>query len=574
MEESVWRVDVGSQQMVKEPVPETWLKLGGRGLIARILRDEVPPLCAPLGSANKLIFAPGLLVGSKLSSCDRLSIGGKSPLTGGVKESNSGGTTGLKLVRLGIKAMIIESSPVMDGWWLMHLSNEGVRFESAGELAGLGVYESAQSLVSRFGKKVAVTLIGPGGEKQMTAAGAVNLDKDGEPSRINARGGLGALMGSRRLKAIVIDDTGGEDPEIIDVNLHKEASQRFLKALTSHPQTEIYKTYGTAAMAQMCDSYGALPTRNFSSGQFEGVESISGELMRETILRRDGEGRPTHACMTGCAIRCSNVYPDAEGKKIVKPLEYETIGLLGSNLGIDNLDAIARMNKEINDLGLDTIEIGAALGVAAEGGVFKFGDSEGAMDLLRQIREETPLGRVLGNGAAAAGNALGVKRVPVVKGQALSAYDPRAVKGTGVTYATSPQGADHTCGLTIRNKVDHLSPEGQAALSLAAQINSAGYDTLGACSFSSFGFAAAPGSVGELLRARYGWEIGDDAVQKLGRMTLVLERAFNQAAGFTKKDDRLPDWMLKEKLPPHNTIFDVVSDELDRLFDELESQGD
>ena len=198
--------------------------------------------------------------------------------------------------------------------------------------------------------------------------------------------------------------------------------------------------------------------------------------------------------MPGCTIRCSNNYADANGESIVSPLEYETIGLMGSNLGIDDLDKIARLNWMVNDLGLDSIEIGAALGVAAKAGLMKFGDYERAEELIVEIKQNSPLGRLLASGATITGKVLGIEQVPAVKGQAMSAYEPRAIKGTGVTYATSPQGADHTSGLTIRAKVNHLDPNGQAALSRTFQINMAGYDTLGACIFAGCGFRHCPGN--------------------------------------------------------------------------------
>ncbi len=567
MEPLIWRVDVTDRTVSTEPVPGGWERLGGRGLIARVLLDEVPATCDPLGPNNRLIWAPGLLVGHKVSSCDRISVGGKSPLTGGVKESNAGGSTGLKLARLGVKALIVQGEPQGDGWWLVHLSADGGRFEPADDLAGLGVYETARRLLERFGPDVGIILIGPGGEMGLASAGIQNLDKDREPSRINARGGLGAVMGGKRLKAIVIDDRGGGAPPLADPDLFKAARKYYTERLLDHPQTKVYAEYGTAAMTLMCDGFGGLPTRNFSSGHFEGAERISGEAMHDLLIERGGVSNTTHACMAGCVIRCSNCFGDEKGEKVVSPVEYETIGLVGSNLGIDSLDAIARLNWELNDLGLDTIEVGAALGVAAEAGLMAFGDFERAMALLDEIRRGTPLGRLLGQGALATGRVLGVRRVPVVKGQALSAYDPRAIKGTGVTYATSPQGADHTAGLTIRAKVDHLDPQGQAELSRKAQINMAGYDTLGICLFGGFGFAKAPGAIRDLLRGRYGWEVGDDVLQALGKETIQLERAFNRAAGFGPADDRLPEWMTREPLPPHDAVFDVPEEDLDAVFD-------
>jgi len=559
----VWRADMRRQVVRQEQTTPSWERLGGRGLIAHILLDKVPPDCDSLGPHNKLIWAPGLLVGHRLSSCDRISVGGKSPLTGGVKESNAGGTTGLMLAHLGIKALLIEAAPMDDLWHVLLLDSRGGRFEPADDLAGDGVYQTAEKIRHRYGSGIGVALIGPGGQRQMLAAGIQNLDKDDEPSRINARGGLGALMGSKRLLAVVIDSSSGEPPRLVNEALFKRAQKHFVDKLLKHPQTTVYADYGTASMTMMCDGFGALPTRNFSSGTFEDAQAISGDELRDLLLERGGESQTTHACMVGCTIRCSNCFADASGKKIVSPIEYETIALLGSNLGIADLDVIARLNWELNDLGLDTIEIGAALGVAAEAGLMEFGDGERALALVEEIRRDTPLGRTLGNGAAFTGSTLGVRRVPAVKGQAISAYDPRALKGTGVTYATSPQGADHTAGLTIRAKVNHLDPQDQVDISRKAQINMAGYDTLGACLFSGFGFADAPGTIRDLLIGRYGWDVPDDILQHLGEETLQLERAFNRAAGFSAADDRLPEWMTTEPLPPHNRVFDVDAKDLD-----------
>lgn len=562
----IWRVNCRTKTLERQAVPPTWEKFGGRGLIARILIDEVTPACEPLGQHNKLIFAPGLLVGHMLSSCDRISIGGKSPLTGGVKEANAGGTTGLQLAFLGIKALILEDKPDNDEWSVLLINKEGIKFIPAGEMVGMGVFDSAKILTKEFGNKIAVSLIGQSGELQLASAGIQNFDKENLPSRIAARGGLGAVMGSKKIKAIVFDARNGQKPPVAHPDEYKQAQKAYTRALMDHPQTAVYRDYGTAAMARMCDSFGGLPTKGFSVGRFEAVEKISGEYMRDVILARGGDGEPTHACMPGCTIRCSNNYADTNGNSMVSPLEYETIGLLGSNLGIGDLDTIARMNWLANDMGLDSIELGAALGVAARAGLLNFGDGERAIELIEEVRRNTPLGRLLGGGATITGKVLGVEQVPAVKGQAMSSYEPRAIKGTGVTYATSPQGADHTSGLTIRAKVDHLDPKGQAALSRAAQINAAGYDTLGACSFAGFGFAAAPETIRDLLNARYGWNVKTDILQLLGKETLGLEREFNRLAGFTPADDRLPEWMTREPLPPHNVVFDVPTEDLDNVF--------
>ncbi len=577
----IWRVNVREQTLKQEPVPESWKRLGGRGLLTRILLDEVDARCDPLGAGNKLIFAPGLLVGHMLSSTDRISVGGKSPLTGGVKEANAGGRTGYHMTFMGIHALIIEDQPKEDSFWVLHLSlANGAKWEHADDpsiysgqsLVGLGVYATAPKLLEKYGDKVAIAMIGPGGEMKLKAAGIQNIDKDRIPARIAARGGLGAVMGSKGLKAIVFDNAGGQKPPLVNLEAFKVAAKDYTKAVMEHPQSITYRDYGTAAIAPMCQSFAALPARNFSRGTFEKMENISGDALREFTLTRGKPSDPSHACMAGCTIKCSNVFGGEDGKIIVSPLEYETISLMGTNLEIDSLDSIGRLNWQVNDLGLDSIEIGGALGVAAEAGLMEWGDEAGALKLIDEIRQGTELGRVLGNGAVSVGKAYNIERVPAVKGQAMSGYEPRSIKGTGVTYATTPQGADHTAGLTIRAKVNHLDPTAQKEASLNAQLNMAGYDSLGACIFAGFGYAATPdGVVKRLLAARYGWDdLPDNILQSIGREVIKMEREFNKRAGFTAKDDRLPEWMTKEAIPENGAVFDVSEDVLDHIFDEIE----
>jgi len=562
----IWRVNLKNKSVSYENIPKSWERLGGRGLVAKFLVDEVVPTCEPLGPMNKLILAPGLLVGHMISSCDRISFGGKSPLTGGVKEANAGGTTGLYMTHLGIKALIIEDQSINNDWSVLFIDSNGIKLDPAEELIGLGVYDCSKKLLDKYGSKIAVALIGRSGEFQLSSAGIQNLDKENIPSRIAARGGLGAVMGSKKIKAIVIDGRIGQKPSIAHPEEFRQAQKIFTKALMEAPQTAVYRDYGTAAMSRMANGFGGLPTNNFSQGQFNNIETISGEYMRNTILERGGEGEPTHACMPGCTIRCSNNYPDRNGNSIVSPIEYETIGLMGSNLGISDLDTVAKINYIVNDLGLDSIEIGAALGVAAKAGIMDFGDGNRAMQLIDEIRSNTPLGRLLGSGATITGKVLGVEQVPAVKGQAMSAYEPRAIKGTGVTYATSPQGADHTSGLTIRAKINHLDPKGQADLSRTVQINMAGYDTLGACIFTGPGFTSAPGTIRDMLNARYDWNVSNDILQELGRTSLKWEHEFNLKAGFSKADDRLPEWMTRVPLSPNNSVFDVSEEDLDGVY--------
>lgn len=565
---NILRIDISTREYLRSTLPETHAHLGGRGLTSRLLLDEVPADCDPLGPLNKLIFAPGLLSGLNISSCDRLSIGAKSPLTGGVKESNSGGTTALHLTRLGIAALILEGQSFESQPLVIHVSAAGVRFDPASDLSGVGIYESARVLSDRYGSHTAIALIGPAGERLFHAAGISNLDKDGVPARINARGGLGAVLGAKGIKALVIDSRDGQ-PRPIHSPLPFQAERKhFTEVLLAQPQTEVYRDFGTDGVARLAYAHHALPTRNFSTGQFEGLEQIAAEALRETILAR--HGNPSHACMPGCAIRCSNNYPTPDGSPWLSPLEYENIGLMGSNLGIASLDDIARLNWKANDLGLDTIDLGAALGLAAQAGLFAFGDGAGALALLDEIDSGTPHGVMLAHGAAATARALGITRAPVVKGQAMSAYDPRALKGTGVTYATSPQGADHTAGLTIRARIDHLNPTIQVEISRSAQYNMAGFDTLGACTFTGSAFTTAPECLPALLATALGWPAPPTVLTDLGRETLRVEREFNRRAGFTPADDRLPDWMRQEALPEIDSVFDVSNSDLDHLFNEME----
>ena len=246
--------------------------------------------------------------------------------------------------------------------------------------------------------------------------------------------------------------------------------------------------------------------------------------------------------MATCVIQCSNVYPDAAGRRLVAPMEYETLGMCGSNLGIGDPDAVARINRLCNELGLDTIEVGAALGVAAEAGVWAFGDAERAIALVEEIGQGTVLGRLLGQGCYIVGRTLGVRRIPAVKRQAISAYDPRAVKGTGVTYATSPMGGDHTVGLTVFAPVDHHDRQGQVALSRGTQITRAAYDALGLCVFLLGSTAARPELITDMLAAAYGVPVPPAYLAEMGRRVIDLEREFNRRAGLTEATDRLPDF--------------------------------
>ncbi|MGE5483808.1 MAG: aldehyde ferredoxin oxidoreductase C-terminal domain-containing protein [Ignavibacteriales bacterium] len=564
----VVRVNVGTGTAMGVDLRE-YDGLGGRGLTSRIVLDEVRPTCDPLGPDNKIVFAPGLLGGTIVSSSGRLSVGAKSPLTGGIKEANAGGAVADQIARLGIAALVVEGSPEPgSGWRMLKVDRCGVAFEACGELAGLGTYETVERIRARFGGKVGIICIGQAGEMQMRAASVAVTDILGEPNRQAARGGLGAVMGSKRIKAIIVDDSGVARRVAHDQEGFQKAATAFNKALFENPKTKSQALYGTASIVKACSSIGTLPTRNFRSGSFEAAEAICGERIYQDCVDRGGEGNPTVACMNGCVIRCGNVYPDPSGKAIVSTVQYETIGLMGSNLGIGSLDDIAFLNKACNDIGLDTIEMGATLGVAAEAGLMSWGDGPGALDLVREVGRGTTLGRVLGQGAVITGAVLGVQRVPAAKGQAFPAYDPRSLKGNGVTYATSPMGADHTAGNAFgsRSEVNQLLAHGQIELSRKLQVLAAVLDSAGLCIFARPPVVADPGVLINLIDRLYGYDWGPAKFEEIGIATLRCELEFNRRAGFTRAHDRLPDYMYREKLPPHDTVFDVSDEEMERVF--------
>jgi aldehyde:ferredoxin oxidoreductase len=559
-------------QVEWEPVPAEYERLGGRALIAKILLAEVPPECDALGPKSKLIFAPGLLGGTSLSSSGRLSVGGKSPLTGGVKEANCGGSGGSDLARLGVKALVVEGQPAGGKLYQLYISDAGAELLPAGDWRGLGTYATAARAQERWGSASTVISIGQTGEFLMGAAGVACTGVAEQDCRVAARGGLGALMGSKGLKAIVLDASSAEPMPLADPELFRASARRFANELIESPKTGrkgAMHTYGTSAIVAAVNEMGAFPTRNFSEGSFEEAENLTGQRLREITLERGGKVGTT--CMAGCVIACCNVFVDEAGEPIVSTLQYETIGLLGSNLGLGSLDEVARLNRLCNDYGLDSIEAGAALGIAPEAGLARFGDEASFAALLDEMAAGSVLGRVLGQGAAVTGRVLGVSRVPVAKGQAMPAYDPRALKGNGVTYGSSPMGADHTAGNAFgaRNEVNPLGIEGQRELSLNLQLGAAMLDTTGLCLFARPPVYGDPQLMVDLINGRYGWGWSVVDLEEMKKSVLRMELEFNERAGHTSADARMPEYMTLEPLPPHDTVFDVPDSEMDAVFADL-----
>jgi aldehyde:ferredoxin oxidoreductase len=555
-----------------EDVPKQYMGLGGRGLTSAFVNAEVPPKCDPLGSDNKLIFAIGLLTGTSLVNTSRISIGAKSPLTGTIKESNAGGTVPAALGHLGIMAIIVEDQAAKGDLSILKIDDKGnVSLIPSQQYKGMRTYALVKKMLETYGEKNGVLCIGPAGEYQLAAASVQSSDYDGRPCRAAGRGGLGAVMGSKGLKAIVVDQRGKEPVSLADPQVFKDAAQAFAKAVKGHPFSgQMLPALGTAGLVGPVNSMGAFPSYNTTKGVLDGWEKVSGETMAQVIKERGGN--TTHMGCSQCIIHCSNEYVDKKGKFITGSLEYETIWSMGGMTGIVDLDTIAQLDFLCDDIGLDTMSTGVALAVAMDAGRAKFGDGEAAIRMVEEVAKGTDFGKILGNGPAAVGKYLKHQRVPVVKGQSIAAYDPRAMQGNGVTYATCPMGADHTAGNVIgeymAGKLNPLKPEGQVEASRNTQIAMAAVDCTGLCLFASFALTVPEGAEAFLkaMNARFGTNFGPDAIPGMGIKVLQAELEFNKKAGFTSKDDRLPEFFRKEPLPPHNAVFLVEDADLDKTL--------
>lgn len=561
--DKILRINMREGSTRYQATGEGYALLGGRGLIARILTDEVPATCDPLGPENKLVICPGLL-GDTVAPCHgRLSIGAKSPLTGTIKEANAGGTFAKRMVSLGLKAMIVEGHPASLEWSIIVLGSDKVEILPAAAYIGMNNYELTDALRREFGKGISIASIGCAGERGYRNSTIQITDPDGRPSRAAARGGLGSVMGSKRIKAFIIRETGGYKGAYADRTAFLENNRLYIKEVqANHISGQALPAFGTAVLVNMTNAMGILPTNNFSSGAFGDAEEISGERIAELQSARNGVMK--HACHAGCVIHCSNIINDADGNYLTSGFEYETIGLNGSNCGIRDIDIIARIDRICDDLGIDTMETGCTIGVCMEAGKISFGDAAGALTLLQEMKEGSEFGLLMGQGTAALGKTLGVTRIPAVKGQSMAAYDPRGLKGTGVTYATSPMGGDHTAGNALGLPGDPGDKEGKVEASRNLQVAMALMDSLGMCIFASFVFEN-PDNIAllaNMLGAKFGGEWDIPKLMGLGVQTIKLEQQFNRNAGFSAKDDRLPEFMYTEVLPGTGQVFDITDEEL------------
>lgn len=541
----------------------------GRYLIAKTLVDQGAATVDPLSPDNPLIFSAGPFAGTAFSNANRTSVGCKSPLTGGIKEANGGGTFSYALGQQNIAGFNLYGAS--DEWVVIHFRKDGtISFDTAEPYMGKGNFEAAEMLHKKYGNKVSLGICGPVGEYQGLLAGIAFSDTDRRPSRLAARGGVGAVMGSKKVKAIVIDMD--KIPQLHERKKVLADVKDYAGMLRDDTVImDLYNAIGTMAMADYTNHIGGLPTRNFSSGQQTdtNVETfkMGGDYIRAQNLERGGIH--AHACMPGCVIQCSNVYVDADGNEITSPVEYETLSLLGTNCGIVEPDDLARLNQVANDLGIDTIEAGATLAVLMEAELAQFGDVEFMYKALDEIGDGTENGKIWAQGTARVGEHYNVDRVPVVKKQAISAYDPRVIEVTGITMMVSAQGADHTAGNVPRMKSKDKDLDELMEASLDAQIGSAATDSLGLCIFGRSVTNPNVDFLANAINNAHGTNLDQSFFMELGRETLKLEREFNKAAGFTVEDDDLPEFFYSQPLHPSHQVARFHGNEVKDIYDRL-----
>jgi len=567
------RINMTDQTISETDFPQEYLGLGGRGLTAALINTEVPADCDPLGPDNKLVFAGGLLTGTKLVNTSRISVGAKSPLTGGIKESNVGGSAPHALGKIGIAAIVAEGQAPDGKYWVLRIDADGQAvLEPADAFAGLRTYECAEKLLAHYGEKNGLLLIGPAGEQQLASASVQSTDVDKRPCRAAGRGGMGAVMGAKGLKAIVVSEEGSVADASADSDAFKDAAKAVATAISKNPFTgEMLRAVGTAGLVSAVNGLGAFPSYNATQGQLEGSDKISGETLAATVAERGG--RTGHKGCTGCIIHCSNEYMDQNGKYVTASLEYETIWSMGAMPGITDLDAIARLDFLCDDIGLDTMNTGVAVGVAMDAGYKEFGDAQAAIDMLEEVARGSEIGQVIGNGPVAVGRHFNHTRVPAVKNQSIAAYDPRGMQGNGVTYATSPMGADHTAGNLVgaylTGQLQGTEPDGQVDASRESQISMAMVDNTGLCMLAASAMAdpAMLPALAAAINVRWGSSLTPDDLVAMGVRTLQAEIEFNRKAGLTKEDDRLPQFFYDEPLSPHNVVFKLTPEELDKTLE-------
>jgi len=536
-------IDLTAGTIVTQPLDMDMARLfiGGRGLGARLLWDLVPPGVEPLSPENVLIFATGPLTATGFQTSNRFSVSTLSPLTGTVLDANSGGWWGMRLKKAGWDALIVKGRAPQPVY--IEITPAGVEIKAATHLWGMTASETCAAL-GQDNNKRNVVCIGPAGENGVRFAAIMN-----DVARSAARGGPGAVMGSKNLKAIVIE--GSEKVDFEDKERFRFVQYEATKMLKANPITsQALPEFGTAVMMNIVNAVGALPTRNFQQSHFEHAEAISGETLTEKYLV---ENRSCWACPIGCTRVTKTSHKEGEGP------EYETTWAFGAACGIDDLEAIAEANYLCNDLGLDTISCGATIACAmelSERGALKSDLRFGRADLLLQTVEDIAYRRGLGN-ELAEGSARLARHYEMpelsmsVKGMEMPAYDPRGMQGQGLLYATSNRGGCHMRGnmlglevLGLPKLIDRLQVQGKASYVILHQNSSAVIDSLVACKFANI--AVADEYFARALTALTGVEYPTGEMIRAGERIWNLERLYNNRAGFTRADDTLPPRLLNE----------------------------
>ena len=536
------RVNAKTGECKYEPMPEKYRVFGKRGLVDRFVFDEIPAKCDPLGPENKLVICTGTFAGTSFPVTGRVSVGGKSPLTGTIKESSVGGMTGPRMAEHEIKLICVEDLPADDDVLkFLYIDKDGQpSLIDATEYSGLGTYAFSEQIRERYNNDVGVMVIGPAGEMlYRSAAIMVSEFQTGHTARAAGRGGLGALMGSKKIKGIVIEKAAVR-PEFAFADKEKfnAARARYMQVRKDNPQTQRMREIGSTSMMDVTGPLGFVPYRNFSGLPLpdDNKAIFTSAKWKEDVLRYGG--KVGQICHPGCVAMCSNVLYGKDGEFITAGFEYETVAMLGSNVDIFDYYRIGRLDFLCDDIGIDSIEAGCIIGVCMEGGKIPWGDADATEALFDEMRRGTAFGRIMGDGTEAVGKALGVTRIPVVKKQGLPAYDPRGFRGNGITYAVSTMGADHTWGMLPNPAAtDDQIPDMVFNSFIGSAVNNEFM-----CSFGAGPLGIDPTITPDLYASVFGGEWTNEKIREMAIETIKIERMFNEAAGFTDEDDRLPEF--------------------------------
>ena len=550
------RVNLGNRGIREEPLDFQRARsfIGGRGLATRILSDEIAPTVDPLSPDNKLILATGPLTGTSAPGAGRYMAVTKGALTGTIACSNSGGNFGPELKYAGYDLIVLEGAAAEP--LCLIIDDGAVTLRPATDLWGKTVPETEDLLHERLGENFKIASIGPAGERLVRFACILN-----DKARAAGRSGVGAVMGSKKLKAVAVRGSGGIT--VAEPEPFRAACLDSLAKLKAGPITGTgLPRFGTAILVNVINEHGAFPTRNFQQGQFESAEAISGEKIAERILVRN------RACVS-CPIACGRVTALPAGRFTGRGEgpEYETIWALAAAVGIKDLAAATKANYLCNELGMDTISTGSTIACAMElyekgaipqdqiGRPLAFGDAEALVEIIRAIGYRQGFGDVLAEGGARVAERFGRPELFMgAKKQEFPAYDPRGTFGMGLQYATSNRGGCHVRGylispeiLGVPHKLDPLTPDGKAAMDIAFQDLTAALDSAGECLFVTFSIGAP--ELTELLKTATGFDYTVEEFMEAGARIWNMERLFNQAAGFSRKDDTLPKRLLSEPMP-------------------------